>query len=92
MDETLARSWKQVEQIIATALSEDFAHCDITTEAVIPPDVEGRASILVKAGGTLAGIEVAQAVFGEAASSARGYNTGDSRLRGESHLVPPRSQ
>jgi len=63
MDETLARSWKQVEQMIATALSEDFAHCDITTEAVIPPDLEGRASILVKAGGTLAGIEVAQAVF-----------------------------
>jgi len=63
MDETLARSWKQVEQIIATALSEDFAHCDITTEAVIPPDLEGRASILVKAGGMLAGLEVAQAVF-----------------------------
>ena len=63
MDETLYRSWKQVEQIIATALSEDFAHCDVTTEAVIPPDLEGRASILVKAGGTLAGIEVAQAVF-----------------------------
>lgn len=63
MDETLARSWKQVEQIIATALSEDFAHCDVTTETVIPLDIEGRASILVKSAGVLAGIEVAQAVF-----------------------------
>jgi nicotinate-nucleotide pyrophosphorylase (carboxylating) len=63
MDETLARSWKQVEQVIATALSEDFAHCDVTTEAVIPLDIEGKAFILVKSGGVLAGIEVAQAVF-----------------------------
>ena len=63
MDEILTRSWKQVEQVIAAALSEDFAHCDVTTEAIIPPDLDGRASILVKAGGTLAGIEVARAVF-----------------------------
>lgn len=63
MDETLASSWKQVEQIIDTALSEDFAHCDVTTGAVIPPDLEGKASILVKADGILAGIEIAQTVF-----------------------------
>lgn len=63
MDETLARSWKQVEQIVNTALSEDLVSCDITTAALIPPDLEGIASILVKAEGVSAGIEVAQAVF-----------------------------
>jgi nicotinate-nucleotide pyrophosphorylase (carboxylating) len=63
MDETLARSWEQVEQIIATALSEDLVSGDITTAALIAPDLEGRASILVKAEGVSAGIEVAQAVF-----------------------------
>ncbi|NOQ43680.1 MAG: carboxylating nicotinate-nucleotide diphosphorylase [Dehalococcoidia bacterium] len=62
MDEPLASSWKQVEQIVNIALSEDFAHCDVTTEAVIPLHIEGRASILVKSDGVLAGIEVAQAV------------------------------
>ncbi len=63
MDDILASSWKQVEQIVNIALSEDLVSCDITTAALIPPDLEGRASILVKADGVSAGIEVAQAVF-----------------------------
>ncbi len=63
MDDILASSWKQVEQIVNTALSEDLVSGDITTAALIPPDLEGRASILVKAEGVSAGIEVAQAVF-----------------------------
>ncbi len=63
MDDILASSWKQVEQIVNTALSEDLVSGDITTAALIPPDLEGRASILVKADGVSAGIEVAQAVF-----------------------------
>ncbi len=63
MDDILASSWKQVEQIVNTALSEDLVSGDITTAALIPPDLEGRASILVKSDGVLAGIEVAQAVF-----------------------------
>ena len=63
MDESLASSWKQVEQIIDRALAEDVAFGDVTTEALIPSDLEGRASILVKGDGVLAGVEVAKAVF-----------------------------
>lgn len=63
MDETLAVSWKQVEQIIDSALAEDLASGDITTEALVPPDLAGKASILVKADGVLAGVEVAKEVF-----------------------------
>jgi len=63
MDETLAGSRKQVEQIIENALVEDVASGDVTTEALIPSDLEGRASILVKGDGVLAGVEVAEAVF-----------------------------
>ena len=63
MDESLASSWKQVEQVIDRALAEDVVSGDVTTEALIPPDLEGRASILVNGDGVLAGIDVAEAVF-----------------------------
>ena len=63
MDEILTSSWKEVEQVIENALAEDLASSDVTTNALIPPDLEGRASILVKEDGVLAGIEVTQAVF-----------------------------
>ncbi len=63
MDEILASSWKEVEQVIENALAEDLASSDVTTKALIPPDLEGKASILVKDEGVLAGIEVTQAVF-----------------------------
>jgi len=63
MDETLANSWKQVEQIVRNALAEDLPFGDATTDAVIPLDLEGRATILAKGEGVLAGIEVAREVF-----------------------------
>ncbi len=63
MDETLANSWKQVEQVVRNALAEDLPFGDATTEAIIPPDLEGRATILAKGEGVLAGIEVAREAF-----------------------------
>ena len=49
--------------IIDVALSEDISHGDVTSEALIPPELHGKASILVKARGILAGGEVAREVF-----------------------------
>ena len=49
--------------IIDLALTEDTSHGDVTSEALIPPTLPGRASILAKAEGVLAGIEVAGKVF-----------------------------
>jgi len=63
MDVSLTDWWKQVERIIENALAEDLSFGDVTTEALIPTDLEGRAHILVKKDGVLAGIEVAKAVF-----------------------------
>lgn len=63
MDETLAGSWKQVEQAIDRALAEDLAFGDVTTEALIPPEQQGRASIIARGEGILAGVEVAKGVF-----------------------------
>ena len=71
MDETLAGSWKQVEQAIDSALAEDLSFGDVTTEALIPPEQQGRASIIARGEGILAGVEVAKAVFLKVDSSMR---------------------
>jgi nicotinate-nucleotide pyrophosphorylase (carboxylating) len=63
MDEILTGSWKQVEQAIDRALAEDLAFGDVTTEALIPPEQQGRASIIARGEGILAGVEVAKGVF-----------------------------
>ena len=54
---------EQIDNIIDLALAEDISHGDVTTEALIPPDLQGKASILVKARGILAGSEVTKRVF-----------------------------
>jgi nicotinate-nucleotide pyrophosphorylase (carboxylating) len=53
----------QLDTVIDLALDEDTAHGDVTSEALIPPDLSGKASLLVKEKGVLAGIEVASRVF-----------------------------
>jgi len=53
----------QVEEIIDRALAEDLSKGDVTTEALIPRDQRGTASIVVKSKGVLAGMEVAKRVF-----------------------------
>lgn len=54
---------EELTRIIDLALTEDIGHGDVTSEAIIPPELEGKASILVKARGILAGGEVAKHVF-----------------------------
>ena len=56
-------SEEQFNSIIELALDEDLSHGDVTSEALIPPELHGKASILVKAKGVLAGNEVAKGVF-----------------------------
>ncbi len=59
----LQPSEAQIDKIIDLALDEDISHGDITSEAIIPPGLYGKASILVKATGVLAGVEIARRVF-----------------------------
>ena len=59
----LQPSEEQVDHIIDLALAEDISHGDVTSEALIPSELHGKASILVKAEGVLAGGEVAKKVF-----------------------------
>ncbi len=53
----------EVDAIIECALVEDISHGDVTSELLIPPELQGKASILVKAKGILAGGTVARRVF-----------------------------
>jgi len=54
---------EQVDNIVDRALAEDISHGDVTSELLIPPELQGKASILVKAKGIVAGGEVAKRVF-----------------------------
>ena len=54
---------KQIDSVIDLALAEDIARGDITSEGLIPPKLTGKASILAKEEGVLAGGEVARRVF-----------------------------
>jgi nicotinate-nucleotide pyrophosphorylase (carboxylating) len=66
----LDTGWKhKVEDIVDRALAEDCAWADVTTQALIPSDAEGKASITAKSAGVLAGVEVASLVFSRVDSS-----------------------
>ncbi|MEJ2046722.1 MAG: nicotinate-nucleotide diphosphorylase (carboxylating), partial [Dehalococcoidia bacterium] len=54
---------REIDNIIDLALAEDVSYGDLTSEALIPSGIQGRASILAKAEGILAGIEVSKRVF-----------------------------
>jgi nicotinate-nucleotide pyrophosphorylase (carboxylating) len=57
------RSEEQLKQTIELALAEDAGQGDVTSDILIPPGLQGKASILVKAEGVLAGTDVARMVF-----------------------------
>ena len=55
-----------VMAIVAGALEEDLGPGDVTTDALIPPDIRGLGSIVAKTTGIIAGVEVALEVFRQA--------------------------
>jgi len=59
----LQLSNKQIDSIIDLALAEDVSSGDITSEILIPAELKGKAVIMAKAVGVLAGGEVARRVF-----------------------------
>ena len=63
MDNEAPLSQEQADRVIELALDEDTGHGDVTTEALIPPELEGKALIMAKAGGMLVGGEIAKRVF-----------------------------
>jgi nicotinate-nucleotide pyrophosphorylase (carboxylating) len=56
-------SAEQLDAVIGAALEEDTGRGDVTTEALLPPGLPGKARFLIKEAGVLAGIDVAARVF-----------------------------
>ncbi len=53
----------ELNAIIDLALDEDIGHGDVTSEALIPHELAGKARLMIKESGTLAGIELAARIF-----------------------------
>ncbi|MBM4446882.1 MAG: carboxylating nicotinate-nucleotide diphosphorylase [Chloroflexi bacterium] len=53
----------QAKLIIDQALAEDLSWGDVTTEALVPETQQGKASIIAKARGIIAGTDIARQVF-----------------------------
>ena len=53
-----------VAREVAAALEEDLGGAgDITTDAIVPPDVQGEAAIVARKAGVVAGLDLAEAAF-----------------------------
>ena len=55
--------WEEVDLIIANAIREDVGGGDHSSLACIPEEAEGKAKLLVKDKGVIAGVEFARRVF-----------------------------
>ena len=53
----------EVHRLIDSALTEDQAFNDPTTQSLVPPDIQGKGVLRAKADGVVAGLDVALAVF-----------------------------
>jgi len=53
----------ELQSLIDTALAEDMAYRDLTAQATIEKDLQGKAHIIAKAPGVLSGCDVARQVF-----------------------------
>ncbi|MDO4728525.1 MAG: carboxylating nicotinate-nucleotide diphosphorylase [Bacteroidota bacterium] len=54
---------KELDQIIQNAIREDVGVADYSALACVPDDAEGRAKLLVKEEGIIAGVEFAKQIF-----------------------------
>ena len=64
MGNLMERTWaKRTDDLIEKALIEDLGDGDITTEAIVSPDIHSTAFLFSKSDGILAGIDVAMKVF-----------------------------
>lgn len=56
-------SQREIDEAVARAISEDVGNGDVTTDALVPRELQGRGAIVAKADGVLAGMDAAETVF-----------------------------
>ena len=61
VDDDISR--EELLALVRRAIDEDVGSGDVTTEAIVPPDVSARALIAQKANGTIYGLDAAEAAF-----------------------------
>ncbi|MCF6242968.1 MAG: carboxylating nicotinate-nucleotide diphosphorylase, partial [Bacteroidales bacterium] len=54
---------KNIEKLIDLAIKEDIGDGDHSSLSCIPSETKGKAKLLVKESGIIAGVEIAQAIF-----------------------------
>jgi nicotinate-nucleotide pyrophosphorylase (carboxylating) len=54
---------EELERVVASALAEDVGAGDVTTDATVAADAIGSASVVTRASGVVAGLDVVEAVF-----------------------------
>ncbi len=62
-------SVSRIKAVVTRALEEDLGLGDITTESLIPPAMMGKASIVAKSSGVVAGIQIAELAFNQVDAS-----------------------
>ena len=58
-----ALNFETIKPVIDFALNEDIGSGDVTTNSIIPGDLNTRATMTAKADGVVAGLDVAEYVF-----------------------------
>lgn len=56
-------NFELIKQVVDYALQEDIGNGDITTNSLIPYDMQAKATMVTKASGVIAGLAVAEYVF-----------------------------
>jgi nicotinate-nucleotide pyrophosphorylase (carboxylating) len=62
-DNRLLLREETVERVVAAALAEDVGEGDVTTDATVDADALGTATLVTRAPGVVAGLDVTEAVF-----------------------------
>ena len=63
MEDKLSSAENQLNTLIDMALDEDIGGGDITSESLIPKNLQAKTTIVAKAEGVLAGVDLAKLVF-----------------------------
>lgn len=83
-DEEILLDEKVLRRLAESALLEDRAWNDATTDALVPDDQRGHARIVAKAYGVIAGLEMARTVF----AAADGTLEWSTRIEDSVHVSP----